>query len=160
MNEKEKFKQFLEEYNSLTNFLKNNIKETTFGDMPQPENLDAEIEKDLDNAIRKLAADFALLSTTYQIIINENGNKEAFHEYVNILLHPENYSTSAIRANAKKAVFYRHLKNYQKKAAAIEHYQKEHSETGISKNQFAKKYHEEYGVSEKTLRNNWLQGID
>lgn len=67
---------------------------------------------------------------------------------------------SILQRNAIKAAHERHRENRKQKEKAIAHYKQEHLETGISKNQFTKKYHQSYGVAEKTLRNNWLQGID
>lgn len=65
-----------------------------------------------------------------------------------------------LQRNAIRAARERHQGNREQKEKAIAHYKQEHLETGISKNQFAKKYYQSYGVAEKTLRNNWLQGID
>lgn len=67
---------------------------------------------------------------------------------------------SILQRNAIKAAHERHRENRKQKEKAIAHYKQEHLETGISKNQFTKKCHQSYGVAEKTLRNNWLQGID
>lgn len=71
----------------------------------------------------------------------------------------KDFESEIISKNANKAAVSRHALNNQKKIEAIEHFQKKHIEVGMSKNQFAKKYHAQYCVSEKTLRNNWLQGL-
>lgn len=54
---------------------------------------------------------------------------------------------------------YRHGANRQRKMKAIVHFEQEHTETGISKNQFAKQYADKYHVAEKTLRE-WLKNCE
>lgn len=66
----------------------------------------------------------------------------------------------AIDEHMGKARNARHAKSRQSKQQAIEHYEREHKETGISKEQFSIEHHEEYEVSKKTMRNNWLQGYE
>lgn len=65
-----------------------------------------------------------------------------------------------LKRNATRAAHERHHEKREQKEKAIHHFLTENKQTGISKNEFAKKYHQHYGVAEKTLRNNWLQGIN
>lgn len=72
----------------------------------------------------------------------------------------EELKQDAISEQASYAAQVRHAKAIKNRLQAIEHYKKEHEETGISKNQFSKKYHAQYGISEKTMRTKWLQAYE
>lgn len=67
--------------------------------------------------------------------------------------------------NARKALMVRHKNNIQMKTQLLEDFdryalEKKTKGEVISKNQFAKDNAARYGVSETTIRNNWLKGYN
>ncbi|WP_109428553.1 hypothetical protein [Aggregatibacter kilianii] len=72
---------------------------------------------------------------------------------------------TALMNNARKALMVRHKNNIQMKTQLLEDFdryalEKKTKGEAISKNQFAKDNAARYGVSETTIRNNWLKGYN
>lgn len=106
---------------------------------------------DEERELKKKAAEIEAA----RLLARKTGQKQ----FINNEVEVQKRTAKIISERAAKAANIRHKEMQQRKRKAIDHFIREYLETGISKNQFAKKYYAQYCVAEKTLRCNWLQGV-